>query len=143
MERENFVLAALSAGETDPYDPVQVQKLFFLLDKKLTDRIGGPYFNFIPDAYGPYDKEVYTVLRDLEKKNLVAVQEHGFHLSISFRLTSAGFRQGTKEFEKLPEKYRNYLVELVAWMRGLNFTELVSTIYANYPEMSVNAVFRE
>ena len=60
-----------------------------------------------------------------------------------YRLTRAGFRQGSMEFERLHKEYRNYIVKLATWIRCMKFSELVSTIYQHYSETRENSVFRE
>lgn len=40
MNRYQFILAALSPAGQQPYSPVQVQKLFFLLDRNLPSEFG-------------------------------------------------------------------------------------------------------
>ena len=45
MTRSEILLAGLAAGgENATYTPVQVQKLFFLLDREASVALGGPFF---------------------------------------------------------------------------------------------------
>ena len=51
MARQRFdvVLAVMAAGGAGArYDPVRVQKLFFLIDREIPEFIDGPYFHFEP-----------------------------------------------------------------------------------------------
>jgi hypothetical protein len=73
MTRQEFMLAVLAAGNGEAHTPVQAQKLFFLLDRTVPAGIGGPWFNFQPHDYGPFDKAVYEDLRALAAKGLVAI----------------------------------------------------------------------
>jgi hypothetical protein len=43
MIRADLVLAVMSAGRRALHTPVQVQKLFFLIDRNIADQVGGPY----------------------------------------------------------------------------------------------------
>jgi hypothetical protein len=44
MTRSEILLAGLAAGgENTTYTPVQVQKLFFLLDREAAAALGGPF----------------------------------------------------------------------------------------------------
>ena len=49
MERLAIVLDSLAAGgDKAVFDPVQMQKVLFLIDKELPEFIGGQYCNFKP-----------------------------------------------------------------------------------------------
>src|ERR1700722_3405626 len=61
LSREDFILNVLSLSPNESFSPVQIQKLFFLLEKRLNLN----YFSFIPYHYGPYDKELTNTLRCL------------------------------------------------------------------------------
>ena len=63
----DIVLAALAASKGAAHSPVQIQKLLFLLDRKLADRLEGPHFNFVAHNYGPFDRAIYDQLEELAK----------------------------------------------------------------------------
>lgn len=141
MERKDFVLAVLSSCPDATYNPVQVQKLFFLIDMKIPKPVDGPYFDFAPYDYGPFDKRVYSTLELLTEEGLVAIEETtGYR---SYTTTKRGQMKGQKLFETLPEKARTYIIKLSDYVRSLSFKELVSAIYQAYPKMRANSVFRE
>lgn len=141
MERDQIVLAALAAGgENANFTPVQVQKLFFLLDREAAHLVEGPHFNFTPYDYGPFDRAVYDVLDDLARQNLARVQNTGRYRV--YALSQAGFQQGAAELTRLPEGARNYIGKVAQWVRQLSFEQLVASIYNRYPEMKANSVFR-
>src|SRR5271166_2558935 len=73
MTRNDFMLAVLAAGNGAAHTPVQVQKLFFLLDRKVSQQLGGPWFDFKASDYGPFDKAVYEELRSLSQQGLVTI----------------------------------------------------------------------
>ena len=94
MDRKELVLAAMSPARTSPFTPVQVQKLFFLLDERATKGIGGRRFNFKPHHYGPFDKEVYDELEALANEGSVEVIEVGRAGLRTYRLTEQGYERG-------------------------------------------------
>ena len=53
--------------------PVQLQKLFFLPDKRAAAALGGPHFNFQPYHCGPFGKTVYDELEQLESEGKVEI----------------------------------------------------------------------
>ena len=75
--RQRIMLGALATARGGKFAPVQIQKLFFLIDENLADRIGGPYFAFEPYDYGPFDKSVYRELEALAIAGLVAIDQSG------------------------------------------------------------------
>jgi hypothetical protein len=142
MTRQDFMLAVLAAGNGEALTPVQVQKLFFLLDKNVGQRFGGPWFDFQPYDYGPFDKAVYENLRELEAKGLVTITAltNGLH---SYRPTPAGLSAGQTLLGQLPAPTGDYIRRLSTWVRQQSFTSLVSGICQQFPEMGTKSVFRE
>ncbi len=141
MTKEELVLASLSPANGTPHGPVQVQKLLFLIDRNLSELIGGPYFHFAPYHYGPFDKEVYSTLDVLAGNGGVQIDCAGGYRC--YRLTVTGQQAGEKALETLPEAAGKYIRAASSLVRSLSFGQLVSAIYKAYPEMRVNSVFRE
>ena len=54
---DDIVAAAFAATEPGTkFDPLRAQKLLFLIDQVVSERIGGPFFDFRPYLYGPFDQ---------------------------------------------------------------------------------------
>ena len=140
MDKEAFVLMALAAGGEKKYSPVQVQKLLFLLDDNIPDAIGGPHFDFQPYDYGPFDREVYSVLERLAGQAMVSIltTERGRN---NYTLTPTGLEEGRKLFQSLSVEPREYAEKIAQFVTTVSFSQLVSTIYSHYPAMKVNSVF--
>lgn len=142
MERQKLMLAALAAGgENATFAPVQVQKLFFLIDREASGLLGGPFFNFRPYDYGPFDKTVYAELDSLESQDLV--QTRGTSSYRIYVLTRTGFITGTKILSTTSAAASTYMKEAAQWIRSLNFQQLVAAIYNRYPDMRANSIFRQ
>jgi uncharacterized protein YwgA len=142
MDKRDLLLAALSAGGTCEYTPVQVQKLVFLIERNVPVDIGGPVFDFKAYDYGPFDSTIYDVLRELDAQGLAvsALTSRGWK---KYQLTESGVREGSKLLENLPKRASDYVRNVSTFVRRLNFAELVSAIYKAYPEMKANSVFRD
>ena len=138
---KELMLAAMSPAGTGPFSPVQVQKLFFLLDSNVAKQIGGPHFKFEPYDYGPFDKEVYQELETLMEQELVEILKPYGHGSRIYKLTDEGLETGAKTLKKLPKDVQEYIQAVVDFVRSLSFAQLVSAIYDAYPKMKVNSVF--
>ena len=112
MTRKDFVLAVLAAGGCGvQYSPVQVQKLFFLIDREIPDLVEGRHFNFEPYNYGPFDKAVYDELETLEYGGYV--ERTSQQTWRNYRLTTDGQEQGDKILNSLDPGAQDY-IETVA-----------------------------
>jgi len=140
--RQKVVLAALAAERSSSFAPVQVQKLFFLLDQNIAADLGGPQFSFEPYDYGPFDRAVYSELEALAQKGFVAIEVAPGASRRKFSLTAAGYDAGRAAFAQLSARAQDYLMRVSAWVRSLSFAELVGSIYKQYPSMKANSVFR-
>lgn len=137
-DRQKFMLAAMSTAERRSFQPVQVQKLFFLLEKRLGDAIT-KFFDFQPYDYGPFDHVVYHELERLQKLGLVGGQENSPR---QFSLTDVGQELGEKSLADYDAPTRERIATLTMYVLSLSFRQLVSAIYREYPEMRANSVFR-
>lgn len=142
MDRRDFVLSVLAASDGAEHTPVQVQKLFFLLDKRVAGQIGGPHFDFKAFDYGPFDPQVYKELEGLQSAGLVEIKRDPNTGWKTYLVTISGLRQGTEHLRKLAPEIIDYIRDLSKWVRSLSFAGLVSAIYRAYPEMKANSVFR-
>ena len=140
MNKRDLVLAALAPGKRASHTPVQVQKLLFLIDKEISDLIDGPYFDFQPYNYGPFDKAVYNVLFQLATEGLVQILNEWTWKS--YRLTVPGQQLGEELLDSLSGNAKDYIQKVSDFVRILSFTQLVSAIYKAYPEMRANSVFQ-
>jgi hypothetical protein len=141
MTRSEILLAGLAAGgENATYTPVQVQKLFFLLDREASLALGGPFFNFVPYDYGPFDQTVYAGLDELGRRDLAMVQHTGRYRL--YGLSQAGQGEGQRILATLDPAVRDYVAKVASWVRQLSFQQLVASIYNKYPEMKARSVFR-
>lgn len=141
MERTHLVLAALAAGgQNCSFTPVQVQKLFFLVDREAGSLLGGPHFNFVPYDYGPFDSDVYSEIESLSTEGLSEI-DNTMRYRV-YRLTPSGYEAGVAALSKVVEPARGFLVEAANWVKSLSFQQLVAAIYAKYPEMKTNSIFK-
>ncbi len=138
MERDSYVLGVLSTSDGQPWTPVQLQKVFFILDEKIPGDIEGPRFAFYPHDYGPYDPAVYETLKVLAKVGKAFIANYSIR---TYRLTVQGQREGEQALATLPPSAQAYTRSLSEWLRALSFTDLVTAVYREFPAMAVKAVF--
>jgi uncharacterized protein len=140
MDRRSIVLAGLAPGGGAAHTPVQVQKLFFLIDKNIAELVEGPHYNFRPYNYGPFDETVYRDLEQLATEGLVElIPEYKW---TSYRLTDDGQKQGQQILGAMRSDAIDYIKRASEFVRTLSFTQLVSSIYNAYPDMRANSVFQ-
>lgn len=140
MDQREIVLAGLAPAQGAQHSPVQVQKLFFLIDENIPDLVDGPHFEFAPYNYGPFDKTVYEVLVKLAGEGVVDLTAE--QRWVNYRLTVAGQKLADQLFDELPEEAKAFIAEASDFVRKLSFTQLVSSIYKAYPRMRANSVFQ-
>ena len=76
------------------FTPVQVQKLFFLLDMNVARELNGPHFSFEPYHYGPFDANVYRALDQLSAQGFAVVGDDQQFQMRTYRLTAEGQDRG-------------------------------------------------
>jgi uncharacterized protein YwgA len=140
MNRPHLILATLAAaGPMATFTPVQVQKIFFLLDRRAGSALGGPHFNFAPYDYGPFDQRVYHELSELERSGFVKVDSGGRYKT--YALSEDGYAFGSTELAAIDAPIQEFVRQTVEWVRRLRFDQLVAAIYREYPEMKANSIF--
>lgn len=136
-------IAAAAMASADPgalFGPAQIQKLMFLIDAELGQNIGGPFFNFVPYDYGPFDSAVYSALHRLSLEGLLDTDYTGRYRR--YFLTDPGHAAGQQHLTQLDESARDFIARAARWVLEVSFSQLVSAVYERYPEMKVNSIFR-
>ena len=134
MSKEDFILKILSLASDVSFSPVQIQKLFFLVEK----RIGyeAKYFKFTPYHYGPYDEELTILIKQLvsDGKITSSIIDGIVHYSID-----TGFQNNIDDF--LDESKRSFISQkLIPFIKSKSFLELCYSIYKEFPEMAKRSV---
>ena len=132
MNKEEFVFKTLSLLKNKDFSPVQIQKLFFLLEKRLDVK----YFDFKPYNYGPYSFELQNFLDAMSSFGEIQLQNIN---GINHYKIAENNIQNTDGF--FDDKKRNFIIELGDFIKSLSFKELCISIYKEFPEMAENSVF--
>lgn len=140
MKKSDVIVLGLSGGYE--FSPVQVQKLFFLIDKNVP-QFSGKFFDFTPYDYGPFDKTVYEELELLSHNGLVEILADSHASKRVYKLSRTGQKKALEIAKKQSDETVKYTAELSDFVRGLTFRELVSAIYKAYPDMRTNSIFFE
>ncbi len=144
MTRKDWALLVIAAAQGKPVSPVQLQKALFLIGQTLTPTQLQTqiFYDFAPYDYGPFDGAIYLDAEQLEREGLVSINFPPLR-SREYVATPAGVQHAAALEANLTPGVTHYLDEVVQWVSSLSFNELVRAIYAKYPAMKVNSVFRE
>ncbi len=143
MNRKDLVLAILASAEGRPLSPVQLQKAAFLITTNADGIVDeGVGFNFTPYDYGPFDRAVYDEASALSMAGLCAIQPSSQGRWNVYSATEQGTESGLATLERLPDRFRDYVVNVTSWVRQQSFSSLVKSIYDQYPEMRANSIFQ-
>ncbi len=139
MDRADFVLAAMSAADAEArFDPVRLQKFFFLLDRELDGECGCPHFDFRPYRYGPFDPAVYRLVEGLTRDGHALVDRRRAYRQ--YGLTEEGRSRGTRVAATMPRHVQTYFRAASTWVLTLGFRELLAAVYEYAPDMAVRSV---
>src|SRR5947208_5353233 len=141
MEPNSWTLLVICAAKSNGLSPVQLHKSPFLLERRLPQEdLGERFYEFTPYNYGPFDVKIYQDAEVLQEKGLVAITQLGGRRWKTYRATSDGLGLAAKLRTETSLHALEYLDNVVEWVLGLSFRELVSAIYAEYPEFRANSV---
>ncbi len=133
MEKKDFVLKVLSIIDM-PLTPIQIQKMFFLLEKRLGKEAA--FFNFEPYMYGPYDRNLNDIVNEMVKNNEIDVSNIN---GVNNYQVNKNLNHFNNNF--FDEKKAQFIQNLASFIKQKTFKELCFSIYEEFPEMKVNSVF--
>ncbi len=127
-----------AAGANARFDPVRLQKYFFLLDRELEGESGCPHFDFQPYRYGPFDPAVYGQVEQLASEGLAIIDESRRYRL--YGLTEEGLERGDRAAATLPERTSQYMAAASDWLFSLALSPLLLSIYDYAPDMAAEAI---
>src|ERR1041385_3003566 len=139
MERKNWTLLVLDAARPGSLSPLQLQKILFLMSKRLPDEVGKNFYHFVPYNYGPFDPEIYDDVRSLVIDGLAERVQYAGRNWTAYAITNKGHEIASQL--ETSERASQYITRIVQWVMRLTFTQLLASIYKEFPEFKVNSVF--
>jgi hypothetical protein len=94
----------------------------------------------VPYDYGPFDSKLYIALDTASSDGLVEINRAARVRTYS--LTPNGFARGSAALSAIPAPARTFVKDAASWVNSLSFSQLVSAIYQQYPDMKAKSVFR-
>lgn len=140
MNRQKWLLLVLDSGRS--LSPIQLQKSLFLISKEIPETIADDFYYFVPDDYGPFDSAIYTDAYELQEEGLAIIDNPLARGWRRYSITDEGSKKANEIAINLPSEVIDKINEIVSWVVGKSFSELVRSIYQKYPEQRANSVFR-
>jgi len=144
MNAIDYTLLAIDSA-TSPLKPVQLQKSLFLLGAKLPQGIlpDESKYIFKPYDYGPFCADIYSDAERLEREGFVEISRPPKSRYKEYAITRAGHQRAQMLKTAGQEGVIAYLQALVEYTQRLEFNQLVSSVYHEFPDMKVNSIFKD
>jgi hypothetical protein len=144
MNRQDWLLLVVAQGDAKPLQAVQLQKSLYLIQRNLgNERLHtDTYYEFINYDYGPFCLGIYQDAEKLRDLGLIEIRREPYSSVKYYSATSAGKAKAQELLPELDQTSRSFVQRLIAWILSLNFVQLITAIYAAYPETKENSVFK-
>lgn len=134
MTQADAVLAALSAGGSGArFNPVQIQILQFLFDRRVEQAGGASRFHFQPCYAGPYAHAIYEILQRFATSGEVMIDDSGPYRTYS--VSEAGRRCGASVLERMPQSASKGAAKAARWVLSQRYWDMIFAIEREFPEM--------
>jgi hypothetical protein len=139
-ERQLWLVLAIALAGEQGLSPVQIQKAMFLLRMEASGYVGVNFYEFQPYNYGPFSTSIYNDVDVLVFGGLLRTEAR-YNYS-QYVATDIG-RARANEFSQTIDKHVfDFLTQIIQWIKSVDFSQLLRSIYAKYPAFAVNSVFR-
>ena len=139
-ERQAILLALLYYSHIVLKKPAMLtfaMKEAFLLQREAGLTLG---YEFIPYKYGPFSKEVYEDIEELEKNLLVEKIKPSRDIEKTEVTISEDFKDWTEKLiDKLSEKHKILVQFYVQKYGTLSYNELIDYVYSKYPQFTIKS----
>jgi uncharacterized protein YwgA len=144
LSRDEVTLVVLAFANGEPFTPVQIQKAMFLTSDKVANAFArSALYDFQPYDYGPFDRQVYLDIENLEQRGLAQINQNPTNRWRTYSASPLGVTEGRRLSGSLEFDDVAVIERIVSLVRSLSFNDLVSAIYRAYPHMRERSVFRD
>src|SRR5712691_3694622 len=143
MTPRDWLLLLLALDNTEPRDPVRLQKGMFLLAEESGVDPGERYACRAYD-YGPFSSQIYDDIELLVAHGLVEVQPAPGYRWSRYMITPEGLDNARASVEGMDEHtlpIARWLAETKRSVLSMSFADLLSYVYERHPAYVVNSVF--
>ena len=143
MKKKDWILLALNCSEDKTLSPLQLQKSLFLLSQMYPDEFSNNFYNFVPYHYGPFCLQIYEDVDFLKSKDLISIKVDTIRRWKTYSITDKGLNYIDNLRKKIEPEVYNYLSKIIKWIKSQSFSQLMSSIYKQFPKFKVNSVFKD
>ena len=123
------------------HEPIRIQKTLFKLARE-ADLPANQLYVFRPYNWGPFSAQIYEDVDNLVLAGLAErVPQPGASWA-RYRLTESGRNAAAAIREEASPKALRALGRISVWVKKRPFGELLRDLYADYPEMATQSLFR-
>lgn len=133
MKRQELILSCFDSVQDKTLSPLQIQKLMFLISKKIGEISIEEEFDFIPYDFGPFDKKIYS--------DIDLLIDDGYITILPGKVRQYKLVQNINN--EVPHDLFEKIKELAQFVKSCSFKQLLTAIYKEYPETSVNAIYKD
>ncbi len=134
---QDWLLIYLSECENKPLDPIRIMKGMFLhaQESPISPSEG---YAFVPYTYGPFTKNIYQDLDELEHRGLIRRNPRGPRWDYR-ECTVSGLQQATLLRKTASPSALTSIVSIKEKILSLSFNDLLREVYTRYPDFAVNS----
>ena len=143
MTRKDWLLLAVSGREgTDaaPIDPLRLMKTLFVAGQQL-DLDSPDFYRFVAYSYGPFAREIYPDLDQLEYEELIEAVPNPGRTWPRYRATLAGSEYAAALVDGGGLE-AGHLLAVRDWAVSISFRDLLRAVYQQWPEFAENSIAR-
>ena len=143
MTRKDWLLLAVSGREgTDaaPIDPLRLMKTLFVVSQQL-DLETPDFYRFVAYSYGPFAREIYPDLDQLEYEEMIAAVPNPGRTWPRYRATASG-AEAAAALAADGGWEAEHLLAVRDWATSISFRDLLRAVYQQWPEYAQNSIAR-
>ena len=143
MTRKDWLLLAVSGREgrdAAPIDPLRLMKTLFVVSQQL-DLETPDFYQFVPYSYGPFAREIYPDLDQLEYEELIEAVPNPGRTWPRYRATSTG-AEAAATLVAAGGWRADHLLTVRDWAASISFRDLLRSVYQQWPEYAQNSIAR-
>ncbi|MCY3749327.1 MAG: hypothetical protein OXG64_08535 [Chloroflexi bacterium] len=145
MTRKNWLLLAVAGHDRTvaaPIDPMRLMKTLFVFREQLGTYLEAPdFYAFEPYRFGPFAREIYPDLDQLEYEGLIEPVANPGRTWPRYRLTVQG-AEAAAALESDAGWMGNHLFDVRDWAMSMSFRDLLYSVYKQWPDYATNSIAR-
>ena len=133
-----MVVSGRKGPDATPIDPLRLMKTLFVFSRQLN--LDTPeFYQFKPYSYGPFAREIYPDLEQLEFDGLIEAVPNPGRTWPRYRATAAG-AESVAGLDASGEWMGDHLLDVRDWATSISFRDLLRSVYQQWPDYATNSI---